>query len=59
MGSKEEIAHTEATHDASHHHKHVDANAYVVPIEVEANEDVKHINLSWRSWIVVFVTCFA
>ncbi|CAO2648673.1 Nn.00g079400.m01.CDS01 [Neocucurbitaria sp. VM-36] len=58
MGSKAEITQTDAAHDASHH-KHADANAYVVPIEVEANEDVKHVNLSWRSWIVVFVTCFA
>ncbi|PSN68178.1 MFS general substrate transporter [Corynespora cassiicola Philippines] len=33
--------------------------AHIVPIDQEANEHVEHINLSWRSWIVVFVTCFA
>ncbi|KAF3764159.1 MFS general substrate transporter [Cryphonectria parasitica EP155] len=31
----------------------------VVPIEEEAVLDAQHINLSWRSWLVVFVTCFA
>ncbi|KAH7161075.1 major facilitator superfamily domain-containing protein [Dactylonectria macrodidyma] len=31
----------------------------VVPIHQEAVEDAYHIKLSWRSWIVVFCTCFA
>jgi hypothetical protein len=31
----------------------------IVPIEQEALEDVEHIHLSWRSWLVVFITCFA
>ncbi|KAI1407673.1 MFS general substrate transporter [Hypoxylon sp. FL1857] len=31
----------------------------VVPIEQEAVEDAYHIHLSWRSWLVVFITCFA
>ncbi|KAI1204586.1 MFS general substrate transporter [Annulohypoxylon truncatum] len=30
-----------------------------VPIEQEATQDVYHIHLSWRSWLVVFITCFA
>ena len=30
-----------------------------VPIELEAMEDAQHISLSWRSWLVVFMTCFA
>ncbi|KAJ4419584.1 hypothetical protein N0V82_004887 [Gnomoniopsis sp. IMI 355080] len=30
----------------------------VTPIEQEALEGA-HINLSWRSWLVVFITCFA
>ncbi|KAI1246824.1 hypothetical protein MGN70_010707 [Eutypa lata] len=29
-----------------------------VPIEEEAVQDAYHIHLSWRSWVVVFVTCF-
>lgn len=31
----------------------------IVPIEEEALEDAEHIHLSWRSWLVVFITCFA
>ncbi|KAK4185751.1 major facilitator superfamily domain-containing protein [Podospora australis] len=31
----------------------------VVPIEEEAHQGDVHIDLSWRSWLVVFVTCFA
>ncbi|KAK5630332.1 hypothetical protein RRF57_006047 [Xylaria bambusicola] len=31
----------------------------VVPIQQEAIEDAYHIHLSWRSWLVVFITCFA
>ncbi|KAI1377057.1 MFS general substrate transporter [Hypoxylon crocopeplum] len=31
----------------------------VVPIEQEAVEDAYHVHLSWRSWLVVFITCFA
>ncbi|KAF2711088.1 MFS general substrate transporter [Pleomassaria siparia CBS 279.74] len=44
--------------DASHRHsKH--AGSHIVPIEQEATEDARHVDLSWRSWLVVFVTCFA
>lgn len=28
-------------------------------IKVDSYLDDEHINLSWRSWLVVFVTCFA
>ncbi|OTA52457.1 MFS general substrate transporter [Hypoxylon sp. EC38] len=31
----------------------------VVPIEQEAVEGAYHVHLSWRSWLVVFITCFA
>lgn len=31
----------------------------IVPLEQEAVEDAIHIELSWRSWVVVFITCFA
>ncbi|KAI0407135.1 major facilitator superfamily domain-containing protein [Xylaria palmicola] len=31
----------------------------VVPIQQEAVEDAYHVRLSWRSWLVVFITCFA
>jgi hypothetical protein len=32
---------------------------HIVPIDQEANENVEHVNLSWRSWVVVFCCCFA
>ncbi|PSR84243.1 major facilitator superfamily domain-containing protein [Coniella lustricola] len=31
----------------------------VLPIQVEAVQNVRHIDLGWRSWLAVFVTCFA
>ncbi|KAI0100456.1 MFS general substrate transporter [Hypoxylon sp. NC0597] len=31
----------------------------VVPIEEEAIQGAYHVHLSWRSWLVVFITCFA
>ncbi|KAI0124790.1 major facilitator superfamily domain-containing protein [Xylariales sp. AK1849] len=31
----------------------------IAPIEEEAKEGAIHIDLSWRSWLVVFISCFA
>ncbi|ORY57013.1 major facilitator superfamily domain-containing protein [Pseudomassariella vexata] len=46
---------------AQHHEEsnldHKDAK--ILPIEQEAHHDAYHVNLSWRSWLVVFITCFA
>jgi MFS family permease len=55
MEGKDEVQQVETT--PQHHPKHVQPN--IVPLEQEAVEDVTHVNLSWRSWLVVFVTCFA
>lgn len=33
--------------------------AHIAPLQQEATEDTRHVNLSWRSWIVVFFCCFA
>ncbi|KAH8723565.1 major facilitator superfamily domain-containing protein [Phaeosphaeriaceae sp. PMI808] len=57
MSSKDKVSHTESSHDATHPKSHT--QAHIVPIEQEAIEDAKHINLSWRSWVVVFICCFA
>lgn len=46
---------TRASSDVHHHGK----QPAIVPIEEEALEDAEHIHLSWRSWLVVFITCFA
>ncbi|KAI4603441.1 hypothetical protein KJ359_003251 [Pestalotiopsis sp. 9143b] len=31
----------------------------VLPLREEAQQDAVHIDLGWRSWLVVFITCFA
>ncbi|KAI1294008.1 major facilitator superfamily domain-containing protein [Xylaria venustula] len=31
----------------------------LVSIQQEAGEDAYHVHLGWRSWLVVFITCFA
>lgn len=53
MAEKNEISQGETAHPP----KYDDHG--IVPIEEEAQQDAQHINLSWRSWVVVFVTCFA
>lgn len=40
-------------------HRSHDVDAHIVPLEQEAYEDVTHINLTWRSWLVVFITAWA
>ncbi|KAJ5022970.1 major facilitator superfamily domain-containing protein [Bipolaris maydis] len=50
MDDKTETTHVEVANSRT---------AHIVPIDQEANEDVKHVNLSWRSWVVVFCCCFA
>jgi len=57
MTTKDEVTHIEGTHDAAPRKSLTEA--HIVPIEQEAVEDVHHVNLSWRSWVVVFVCCFA
>jgi hypothetical protein len=57
MATKDSVTHIEDSHSVDHHKPHT--NAHIVPIEQEAVEDAKHINLSWRSWVVVSVCCFA
>jgi hypothetical protein len=57
MATKDSVTHVESSHDDHHHKTHTDA--HIVPIEQEVTEDARHIDLSWRSWVVVFVCCFA
>jgi len=47
----------ESTHASHHHEKY--GGPRIVPIQQEATEDAIHVDLSWRSWLVVFVSCFA
>ncbi|CAJ2510516.1 Uu.00g133250.m01.CDS01 [Anthostomella pinea] len=43
----------EQTGAAEHH------ESEALPIEQEAIRDAYRVHLSWRSWLVVFITCFA
>jgi hypothetical protein len=55
--AKDQVTHIEGSHDVAHDKAHT--QAHIVPLEEEATEDAKHVDLSWRSWVVVFVCCFA
>jgi MFS family permease len=57
MDVKKQVQQVEVTSDPSHQAR--TTQPHIVPAEQEAVEDVTHVNLSWRSWLVVFVTCFA
>ncbi|KAL1877918.1 hypothetical protein Daus18300_002271 [Diaporthe australafricana] len=57
-GETPAVSHHPNPHASTDRH-HDGKQPTIVPIEEEALEDVEHINLSWRSWLVVFITCFA
>ncbi|KAI1280184.1 major facilitator superfamily domain-containing protein [Xylaria sp. FL0933] len=44
---------SEESEKAEHEHRHF------VSIQQEAAENAYHVRLGWRSWLVVFITCFA
>ncbi|KAK3941983.1 major facilitator superfamily domain-containing protein [Diplogelasinospora grovesii] len=48
-----------SSNDSQARHSHHHHELVVVPIEEEAHQGDFHVNLSWRSWLVVFITCFA
>jgi hypothetical protein len=56
MEKNEEVQRTESTNRSGHQKPH---EAHIVTLQEEALEDARHINLSWRSWIVVFFCCWA
>lgn len=57
MTTKDEASHVEGVNDTPTRKSFT--HARIAPIEEEALEDAKHVNLSWRSWVVVFVCCWA
>lgn len=57
-GEMTEVSHHPNAHASVDRH-HDSKQPTIVPIEEEALEDAEHIHLSWRSWLVVFITCFA
>lgn len=51
---------TEAIENAAPLQNRHNATEFEAPTQhVQDLNDAEHINLSWRSWLVVFVTCFA
>lgn len=59
MAEKGDTIFTETTEQPhTLHHQHDDLLA--APMEhVSDYQEAEHINLSWRSWMAVFVSCFA
>jgi hypothetical protein len=57
MATKDVVSNAAGTHDTQSRKSF--NQTHIAPIEQEATEDAKHINLSWRSWVVVFVCCWA
>ncbi|KAH8900627.1 MFS general substrate transporter [Thozetella sp. PMI_491] len=61
--ASEKVDGSHATHDAPatpeprrrHHHLELKP----IPIEEEAIKDAVHIDIGWRSWLVVLLACFA
>ncbi|MCJ1420476.1 hypothetical protein MMC32_006833 [Xylographa parallela] len=58
------MAAIESKHKQDHAHHEVEeiskAPEFTSPVvRIDSYLDDEHINLSWRSWMVVFVTCFA
>ena len=60
MAEKDEPIHVEETRVVlSDVHKNEKSGIDATPHNIEAIEDNQHINLTWKSWIVVFISCFA
>ncbi|KAI0598932.1 major facilitator superfamily domain-containing protein [Biscogniauxia sp. FL1348] len=55
MSADEEKPSVVALEEAAEHHEVVVA----VPLPEEEEDEAFRVHLSWRSWLVVFVTCFA
>jgi hypothetical protein len=58
MSTNEKTASFENVQGPTPHKSH-DVDTHIVSLQQEAQEDAIHIDLTWRSWLVVFVTCFA
>ena len=60
MDPKTEATHTETIERAMHSPPAAHATAFEAPADhVKEYQEADHIRLGWRSWMVVFVTCFA
>ena len=57
MDAKPDMANVEDAASETQHHNNV--KAHIVSMQEEAQDDGIHIRLTWRSWMVVFVSCFA
>lgn len=63
MATEKDISHTtEAIENATpqNDYERQRAAEFEAPMQhIQELNEAEHINLSWRSWLVVFVTCFA
>lgn len=61
MAQEKDAIEAQAVENApTHDQKHANATDFEAPAQhVQELSEAQHINLSWRTWIVVFVACFA
>src|SRR5271155_2916390 len=60
MEPKSEANHTETIERTGSSTPTPHATAFEAPVEhAKEYQEADHIRLGWRSWIVIFVTCFA
>jgi hypothetical protein len=58
MAAEKDISHSAEAIEEATNRQH--ATEFEPPTQhIQELNDAEHINLSWRSWLVVFVTCFA
>ena len=55
---KDEIEANAVENSADHEQKHAHATDFEAPTQhVQELGEAQHVNLSWRTWVVVFVAC--
>jgi hypothetical protein len=60
MAAEKTPTETETIENAQTREQKLRAAEFEAPMQhLQELHEAEHINLSWRSWLVVFVTCFA
>ncbi len=60
MTTEKELNETTEVIENAHGQERAHAVEFEAPMQhIQELNEAEHINLSWRSWLVVFVTCFA
>lgn len=59
MSTEKDLSQTETIENARAQERPRAAEFEAPTEHIQELNEAEHINLSWRSWLVVFVTCFA